>query len=173
MSFAFLSHVPFWVWWLFVALVVLGLSATRTQHKPLWAALAMPLAMTGVSAYGSFSTFTTHTPALIAWASAAVIVVVLRAALGRWGRVSWVPATRRVRVPGSWLPLFWMLAIFALKFAVAVSLAIYPALSSDGGFAAWVCLSYGAFSGIFLGRALAIRRAMRNASVAGRASLAS
>ncbi|MDR3396058.1 MAG: hypothetical protein P4M06_00690 [Pandoraea sp.] len=173
MSFAFLSHVPFWVWWLFVALVALGLSATRTQYKPLWAALAMPLAMTGVSAYGAASTFTTHMPALIAWASAVVIVVVLRAALGAWGRVSWVPETRRVRVPGSWLPLLWMLAIFALKFAVGVSLAIYPALKSNGAFSAWVCLSYGAFSGIFLGRALAIRRAMRNASVAGEASLAS
>ncbi|VVD92906.1 hypothetical protein PCO31111_01725 [Pandoraea communis] len=31
MSFAFFSHVPFWVWWLFIALV----------------ALAMPLVMTG------------------------------------------------------------------------------------------------------------------------------
>ncbi|VVE88615.1 DUF6622 family protein [Pandoraea bronchicola] len=173
MSFAFLSHVPLWVWWLFVALIALGLAATRTQHKPLWAALAMPLAMTGVSAYGAASTFTTHVPSLIAWASAVVIAVVLRVALGWWGKVSWVPETRRVRVPGSWLPLVWMLAIFAVKFTVAVSLAIHPDLKSNGGFAAWIGLSYGAFSGIFLGRALAIRRAMRNASVTGEASLAS
>ncbi|VVD86287.1 hypothetical protein PHO31112_01380 [Pandoraea horticolens] len=173
MSFAFLSHVPFWVWWLFVALVALGLSATRTQQKPLWAALAMPLAMTAVSAYGAANTFTTHAPALIAWASAVVIAAVLRSALGWWGHVSRLPATRRVQVSGSWLPPVWMVAIFALKFSVAVALAIHPDLTSNGGFAAWICLSYGAFSGIFLGRALAIRRAMRNVSVASDASPAS
>ncbi|MEF3065836.1 DUF6622 family protein [Pandoraea apista] len=172
MSFAFVSHVPLWVWWLFIVLVVLGLAATRTQQKPLWAALAMPLVMTGVSAYGAATTFTTALPASIAWVSAVAIAVALRAALGWWGSVSWIPATRRVRMPGSWLPLVWMLAIFVLKFAVAVSMAIHPDLKSNGGFAAWICLWYGAFSGIFLGRVLAIRRAIRNASVAGEASLA-
>ncbi|WP_036664284.1 hypothetical protein [Pandoraea communis] len=53
--------------------------------------------MTGVSAYGAASTFTTHALALIAWASAVAIAVVLRSALGWWGRVSWLPVTRRWR----------------------------------------------------------------------------
>lgn len=95
MSFAFFSHVPFWVWCLFVALVALGLSATRTQQKPLWAALAMPLVMTGVSAYGAANTFTTHALALIAWASAVAIAVVLRSALGWWGRALAIRRARR------------------------------------------------------------------------------
>ncbi|MFJ2993176.1 DUF6622 family protein [Pandoraea sp. NPDC087047] len=173
MSSAFLSHVPVWVWGLLVALIALGLSATRTRQKPLWGALAMPVAMTGLSAYGVLSTFAGSAPAFVAWLSAVVIAVVLRAALGWWGNVGWVPATRRVQLPGSWLPLVWMLAIFALKFGVAVSLAIHPERIAQGGFAAWVCLAYGAFTGIFLGRVLAIRRAMRMTPGNGSAGVAS
>ncbi|WP_087691310.1 MULTISPECIES: DUF6622 family protein [unclassified Pandoraea] len=157
----FLSHVPMWVGFLFLALVGLGLSATRTQQKPLWAALAMPVAMTLFSAYGVANTFGASTPSLIAWTSAVVIVVVMRAALGIWGDVRWLPESRRVLVPGSWMPLVWMLAIFAMKFAVAVQLAMHPALHEQGSFAAWISLAYGAFTGVFLGRGLAIRRAIR------------
>lgn len=163
MSSAFFSHVPVWVWGLLAALIALGLSATRTRQKTLWKALAMPVAMAAFSAYGVISTFATNAPALIAWVSALVIAVALRAALGWWGNVRWVPATRRVELPGSWLPLVWMLAVFALKFSVAVSLAIHPELMAQGGFAAWICLVYGALSGIFFGRVLAIRRAIRRA----------
>lgn len=157
----FLSHVPLWVGFLFVGLVALGLSATRTQQKPLWAALAMPVAMTVFSAYGVANSFGASAPSLVAWTSAVVIVVVLRAALGIWGDVRWVPATHRVVVAGSWMPLVWMLAIFALKFAVAVQLAMHPALREQGGFVAWISLAYGAFTGVFLGRGLAVRRAIR------------
>lgn len=105
MSFAFFSHVPFWVWCLFVALVALGLSATRTQQKPLWAALAMPLVMTGVSAYGAANTFTTHALALIAWASAVAIAVVLRSALGWWGRARWRSGVHGVMSASPALPV--------------------------------------------------------------------
>lgn len=173
MSTTFLSHVPIWVWGLLAALIALGLSATRTQQKPLWAALAMPIVMTAMSSYGAASTFTSTMPALVAWASAVVIVLGLRAGLGGGGRVNWMPATRRVQVPGSGWPLVLILSIFMLKFAVAVTLAIRPELKANAAFATWICLMYGALSGIFLARVLAIRRAMKNASAAGTASLAS
>ncbi|MCE4062007.1 hypothetical protein LXM60_17575 [Pandoraea sputorum] len=162
MSFAFLSHVPVWVWGLLVALIALGLLATRPRQKTVWQALTMPLAMTGFSIFGVVSTFATNVPALIAWCCAVVITVALRAALGWWGNVRWDPEMRRVHLPGSWLPLVWMLSIFAAKFVVAVAVAIHPALMTHGGFAAWVCLAYGTFSGIFLGRMLAIGRAVLN-----------
>ncbi|VVE64279.1 hypothetical protein PAN31117_01530 [Pandoraea anapnoica] len=161
MSSAFLSHVPVWVWGLLVALIALGVLATRPRQKTVWQALTMPLAMTAFSIFGVVSTFATNVPALIAWCSAVVITFALRAALGWWGNVRWDPETRRVHLPGSWLPLVWMLSIFAAKFTVAVAVAIHPELMTHGGFSAWVCLMYGTFSGIFLGRMLAIGRAVR------------
>ncbi|MFK0379122.1 DUF6622 family protein [Pandoraea sp. NPDC090278] len=171
MSFAFLSHVPIWVWGLLVALIAVGLLATRPRQKTVWQALTMPLAMTAFSIFGVVSTFATNVPALIAWCSAVVVTVALRAALGWWGNVRWDPASRRVHLPGSWLPLVWILSIFVAKFTVAVAVAIHPDLMKHGGFAAWVCLTYGTFSGIFLGRMLAIGRAVRKGRKGGSGEL--
>jgi len=66
-------------------------------------------------------------------------------------------AEGRLSVPGSWLPLALMLGLFATKFAVGVLVALAPALRHDAAFAASAGLAYGAFSGLFLGRALALR----------------
>jgi hypothetical protein len=41
-----------------------------------------------------------------------------------------------------------------MKYAVAIALAMMPALGHDTLFASTVCLLYGLFSGLFLGRLL-------------------
>jgi hypothetical protein len=69
-------------------------------------------------------------------------------------------------VPGSWLPMLLIVALFSVKFGVGVLLAMSPGLALEAGFAAEVGLAYGAFSGMFLGRGLAMwqvgRRSLRS-----------
>ena len=56
----------------------------------------------------------------------------------------------------SGLPLALLLGIVAMRFAVAVLLALHPGLRGDAGFAALAGAGYGGFSGLFLGRAMAL-----------------
>jgi len=59
-------------------------------------------------------------------------------------------------VAGSPWPLALMLAIFALRYAVAVSLVFHPEWRADPVFAASLALLYGALSGMFTARAVRI-----------------
>jgi len=69
------------------------------------------------------------------------------------GKVQFEPAQQAFRVPGSWLPLALMMAIFLLKYAVGVTLAMQPHLAHSAGFAITVSAAYGALSAVFLARA--------------------
>jgi len=61
-------------------------------------------------------------------------------------------------VPGSWLPFYLMMAIFALKYTVGVILARQLPSLHEKSFIASVSLFYGLIGGIFLFRALLIWR---------------
>lgn len=163
MSFGFVSHVPVWVWFLLAALIALGLASTVTRRRTLPASLAMPVGMTALSLGSVFSAFSGNAAALVAWAIGLLLALSLRVALQAWGRLSWDAAARRVIVPGSWLPLACIVAIFALKFTGAVLMAMHPELAHRASFVVLLCGVYGAFSGLFLGRVLAIWRAVRGA----------
>ena len=69
-------------------------------------------------------------------------------------------------MPGSWLPLALMVALFAVKYIANVSLALHPALARDAAFAAACGLAYGGFSGLFLARSLSLRALATRASTA-------
>ncbi|HSN33892.1 MAG TPA: DUF6622 family protein, partial [Ideonella sp.] len=70
----------------------------------------------------------------------------------------WLPAERAWALPGSWAPLALMLGLFALRFVVAALLATHAGLRDDLAFAALAGAGYGALSGVFLGRAMALWR---------------
>jgi hypothetical protein len=79
------------------------------------------------------------------------------------------PAQRTFALPGSWIPLALIVGIFLTKYVVGVDLAMQPSLAQDGSYAVPVAAIYGAFSGIFAGRAarlwrLAVRRSPGNSS---------
>ena len=69
----------------------------------------------------------------------------------------WLPASQAVFVPGSWLPLALILAVFMIKYVAGASLALHPALATDAAFAGSCSVAYGLFSGLFLARGLGLR----------------
>ena len=52
-----LSHTPPWVWGIFCLLLGFGLRLARDRRTPVRRALLMPLAITALSLYGTFSVF--------------------------------------------------------------------------------------------------------------------
>lgn len=151
-----LGHTPLWVWPLLAALLALGMLQARPRSVTLLRATLLPVAMLALSLWGVISVFASAA-SLAAWAVAALAASVAITGAGA-SDARWSGRERRLHLPGSWTPLALMLALFATKFGVGVSLGLQPALRQDAVFAVGACLAYGGFSGVFAGRALALLR---------------
>jgi hypothetical protein len=151
------QHTPVWVWGLFVALAAFGLSQARDREVSLARMTILPLVLLCLSFTGVVSTFAHATIAILAW----LVGVTAAIALGRRLLVvrgaTWSPETGLLHVPGSWLPLALMVALFLVKYGVGATLALNHAMAANTTFGASCGLAYGAFSGLFAARALGLR----------------
>lgn len=160
-----LLHTPAWVYALFVALAAYGSWQLHSRRMALARVLGVGIGMAGLGVFGVVSVFGSSPLALLASALAAVasLTAVLRLPLPAGTRYD--AAERKVDVPGSIVPLLLMLGIFFTKFGVGVWLAFHPQMRTEAMFATAVCATYGAFSGIFIGRALRLMQLARRAQI--------
>ncbi|WP_382152379.1 DUF6622 family protein [Hydrogenophaga sp. ANAO-22] len=155
-----LRQTPLWVWGLLVALLALGASQLRERSAGLARVSLMPLAMTLFSVSGTVSAFgaTPHLAlAISAWLIAAVLTFAL-VARGRADGAQYDPARRLYRLPGSAVPLGLIVGIFLVKYVVGVDLTMAPQLVRDTPYVLSVAALYGAFTGVFIGRAARLWR---------------
>jgi hypothetical protein len=152
---AVLTHTPPWVWGLLAALMTLGLLQTRDQTVSPRRVLIQPLALGALSIWSASSAFGMHAAVQPMWLLGMLLGMAVNRGLGLPRRVH-VLGDGRYTVGGSWAPLALMLAIFALRYVVAASLAIMPLLASDAAFAAVASLLYGVPAGLLAARALRI-----------------
>ncbi len=166
MSMHILSSTPSWVFVLFVVLLALGLRQTRTFRASLTRIAILPVAMKTLAVVGVVSAFGGASVALVGWIAAAAVAaaIVVRRPLPDSTRFD--TSTRTFEIAGSVVPLALMMGIFFTKYAVAVQLAIHPALAHQTGFALVGGAVYGAFSGIFAARGIRLLMlAMRDSRV--------
>jgi len=162
-----LIHTPRWVFMLFVVLLYYGLTQLVTRHLGLLRASLLPLAMVGWSLHVVATSFATSDVALLSWAAAAAPLATLIMSRPLPAGTSYDAAARRFSLPGSVVPLALMMSLFAIKFAVGVSLVMVPQLRELSSFALSMSALYGGFSGIFLGRALRLwKLALRSGQAA-------
>lgn len=160
-----LTHTPYWVWGILVALVALGLAQTRDRRISLSRVTLLPLLFIALSLSGIFR-HDSPWLALCAWiAGCAVTAVLARKAVEIRG-ASWSPTNRRFHVPGSWVPLPLMVGLFLLKYAVAVSQAMHPAFIMQTGPLIACNFLYGLFAGVFWSRSYSLRKLARGAPLA-------
>jgi hypothetical protein len=145
------KHTPPWVWALLAALVVLGSLQLRSHEQSRPRVLALPLAMGGFSLFGALSAFGPQGAVFAAWALGLGVTL---AAGPRWPRgVRHLAASDRFVLAGSVLPLLAMLAVFGVRYIVAVALALHREWAAEAAFAIGASLVYGALSGLFVARA--------------------
>ena len=151
-----ISGTPVWVWGLLAGLVVLGLlqARTRTIHELRLAFL--PFAIAAYSLFGLTLLFGFSAAGAIAWLAGLATSFGAGIALGRLSGARYLRETRRYVVPGSWIPLAVILAIFLSRYVVAVSLAMHPDLRQAATFAVAASLAYGLLGGYFPARAARI-----------------
>jgi uncharacterized membrane protein YeiH len=157
--FQVLSRTPSWVWGLFAALLALGLSQVRDRTASLLRVSLTPIGMTAFSIWGTVSAFGTSPLLSLAecvWVVAGCLAFALVVQLKSSARYD--AATRSYAIPGSLVPLFLIAGIFVVKYVVGVDLAMAPQLMRDTQYALTVAALYGAFTGIFIGRAALLWR---------------
>jgi hypothetical protein len=154
-----LRSTPTWVWGLLAALLALGASQLRDRTASLARVSLLPVGMTVFSAWGTASALgaSGHVPgALAVWLVAGAAAFAL-AARGRTA-ARFDPVQRTFALPGSVVPLLLVVGIFLVKYVVGVELAMAPRLAQDAQYAVTVAGLYGAFTGIFVGRATRLWR---------------
>ncbi len=153
--FTILQHTPRWVWALLALLIVLGLIQSRDHVVGRFRLLLMPTVLSLLSLTAVAKAFGTQPLAALAWLAglAAGIAVFTVARLPMRAKAL---SNRRFAVGGSWLPLGLMVGVFALRYALGVTLAIAPARAQDAALALPASLALGLMAGLFAGRALRV-----------------
>ena len=158
MLISIIQHTPVWVWGLLGGLVAGGLLQTRVREMSLLWVTVVPLLLIALSLSGVFSAFGHLPVAFGGWATGfGAALAFARNAVAARG-ATWSQGTRTLQVPGSWVPLSLMVGLFVIKYFAGVNLAMNPALARDAVFAAGCSLAYGSVSGLFLARAMSLRR---------------
>ena len=151
-----LGHTPPWVFAVFVLLLGLGYQQSRARIVGRRRLLALPLIMAGLSLLGVVSSFGLSLPSLAAWLLGFLILALMaRSRLTPRG-ASHLPDSDAFRVPGSWVPLAAMLAIFALKYLTGYLQARGLPLAQARWYAPLQGLFLGLPGGFFAGRAAGI-----------------
>jgi hypothetical protein len=158
------ASIPTWVPALFFGLVYLGYRQSLPRTVKPSTLVAIALAMLGLSLYGVVRAFGNEPLALLTWAMGYAIAAVLGAS--HFASRGLAAIGTSVRVPGSWVPLALMLAIFAAKFALGFAAGMRSPLLHDIGFIATVSSVLGALSGGFGARAVAVHRCAAATSAA-------
>lgn len=156
-----LNHTPVWVWGLLVGLVALGLQQARTRQASLVRVSITPVAMTALAVWGNVSGFgasPVFASVMLTWLVAAAAMVAVFAPLAPPKGTVYDAETRSFHIPGSWVPMALIVAIFLTKYVVGVELAMRPTLAQDSQYALIVGALYGLFSGTFIGRAVRLWR---------------
>jgi len=152
---AVVMGTPAWVWLLLAFVVYRGMNATLPRRAHPMSPVLLPAIMMVISVgHGGV-------PASVmiegAWLLALLAGLAIGAALAARLDIS-VEAgpPARLMLPGSWISLVLILAIFALRYVSGAWTAIDPASAAAAGPSLAFALCRGLLSGIFLGRGLTL-----------------
>ena len=149
-----LAGTPRWVFAVLLLLLAVGLRQLRDRQVTPLRLIAMPVTMAVLSVHGLTADFGVRPLLLVVWGASASIVLYAMVQRTPPAAAGFDTLTGLVTVPGSALPLLLMLALFSLKYAVGVALAMQPALREALPWTLLGAALYGVFTALFAGRAL-------------------
>lgn len=151
-----LRRTPIWVWGVLAAIVLAGALQMRSHVLSRRRVALIPIGLGAYSLWGALAIAGFHAQTLIAWAAGVAVMLVAGRGLPWASRVRHDAGRDVFEVGATVWPLVLMLAVFATRYAVTVTLVFHREWSSLTGFAWLVGIVYGALSGLLASRALAI-----------------
>jgi hypothetical protein len=147
-----ISHTPTYVWAILAFLTYRGVLACSDREVSLRNLFIIPAVMLYLSLQSLAAKFDLNGMTAGLWLVGAAAGATLAWTLIDGSRIQVNRAAGTVLQRGSVVPLVLMLSIFVTKYAVAVLGAVQPALNHNASFVAAVCVLFGLFNGVFLGR---------------------
>lgn len=151
------SNTPLWVFILFFFLLFLGLSQRKDRKISFKRAIVLPFIMLFLSFLGVTSSFGLDFSSFLFWFLGLSFGVVLNSLLKLPRNCIYIKNENLFLIKGSFIPLFLIMAIFFVKYYVAVVTAKQLGFIDTYGFILIVSLLYGFFSGIFFGRVFILK----------------
>jgi hypothetical protein len=151
-----LRYTPTWVWGLLAALLALGFWQTRTRSLTRARLLTLPLTLLGLGLWSTSSSFAALPLAAGVWLAALAASFFVSRRLPAPAGTRWDAVDDRLHLPGSWLPLALIAAMFTLRYCATVAQVLHPAWRGDPALVLPLAALYGALGGLFLGRALGL-----------------
>ena len=152
-----LTRTPPWVWLILAGLVATGLKQAADHSASAGRLLAQPVVLGALSLYSAIAALGLQPWVCAGWALGVATGVGLSRWLGLAHRLT-AQADGRLHIAGSWAPMALMMLIFWLRYAVAVALAVAPALGGQPLFAVLACAAYGLACGLIGARAWRVLR---------------
>ena len=147
-----ISHTPTWVFAVFFTLLALGFIQSKERVVKVKIIFILPIAMILFSLFGVYSVFGLSWFTISLWFLGLAITLVIGLKLAYPKLVSFSVQSNKLKIPGSWVPLFFMMGIFFTKYFVGFAVARELPVVNEHLFVVSLCLLYGAFSGVFLSR---------------------
>jgi len=163
-----LGQVPAWVWAILAMLLVLGLRQSRDQYLARARLALLPMIWLAYGVWGVHSAFGLSAHTLLPWVLGLVFALKLMLELGAPAGSRFDSERQQFFVPGSWLPLAVMLALFCAKFALGLGLALRPELAANTAASMGFSALFGGLAGCLLGRARNLLR-LQHRSASGQA----
>ncbi|TWX45093.1 DUF6622 family protein [Colwellia hornerae] len=156
-----ISHTPKWVFAVFFTLLVLGFIQSKERVVKVKTIFILPIAMIIFSFFGVYSVFGLSYLTMSLWIMGLVTTLFIGLKLAYPNLIIFSGQSNKLTIPGSWVPLFLMMAIFFTKYFVGFAVARGLPVVSEHIFVVLLCLLYGAFSGIFLSRSFVMFKASK------------
>jgi len=154
-----LRRTPTWVWGMLAGLLTLGAIQLRTRRIGLRRAAAPAIGLTLFSLFslgGDLAAGPWLAPGLLVWLAAVASALAWRGPRALPSGTARDSATGLFILPGSTLPLLTIATIFLLKYAIGVELVMQPGLRQEPLFALSMAAGYGALTGLFSARPVAL-----------------
>ncbi|WP_105181544.1 DUF6622 family protein [Pseudoalteromonas sp. T1lg21] len=151
-----LTHTPLWVYGLFVGLIFVGWQQTRERHVKQPTLLILPLGMLALSFFGATSSFGYSLTIMLLWLAGVLSSTIIGLLLFSASSASYQAQNASFKVPGSWWPMIFIMAIFFTKYAEGVLTSIKPELFANAALVLSLATFYGILSGTFIARAIRV-----------------
>ena len=141
-----LRHTPTWVYILFVALLILGYLQSKDRTSNRLKVLILPIVMSAFSFHSLQTAFGSELSVMLSAVVGLLIAFSLVRRSGQPKGVNYLAESQQFSIPGSWVPLVLIMAIFFTKYFVGITIGMKLPLGQMPLFIHGVCFGYGVFS---------------------------
>jgi hypothetical protein len=159
-----LAHTPVFVWVLLAGLIALGWNQSRDRRLAPLQVLVLPALMLGLGAWSLAPGMAALPVVALVWLGALALGAAGGVRTPQQPGTAWLAHAGRFHVPGSWVPMGFILFIFLLRYSSNVAFALHPEWRGMLAVQATLALVLGLISGLSIGRTVGLLRLTRPAT---------